>query len=157
MDYLTRPDLKIGVLSCHEIACEHRLPYHQGKCRRRHGHNYKLEFAVFGPVQAGTHSSAGMVVDFSDLDQEIKGVLDQLDHYSLNDDLGLENPTAEHLAIWLLDHLPRVSRVTVWETSKHAATAERAANWTPEMLKQWEQQFTDKLTSKIKMQPSNIP
>jgi 6-pyruvoyltetrahydropterin/6-carboxytetrahydropterin synthase len=47
-------------------------------------------------------------------------LLDQLDHYYLNEVDGLENPTSEALARWMWDRLhptlPELSQVVVRET-----------------------------------------
>ena len=137
--------VRLSITSTFEIAAAHQLPYHQGKCKRLHGHNYRLEFTRYGEVKSlqtlavsgiaptaaelaaapQQDSDTGMVMDFGDFDGAIKGVLERLDHYCLNDLPGLENPTAEHLALWLLEQLPLVHRVVVWETGRHNATAER--------------------------------
>ena len=115
--------IRLGVTSCFEIACQHHLPYHKGKCARLHGHNYRIECTRYGTVKPGFEPDSGMVMDFADFDAPIKAVLEKLDHYSLN--LFLDNPTAEHLALYLLEQLPLVDRIVVWETSKHYAVAER--------------------------------
>ena len=74
----------------------HQLPWHPGKCRRLHGHHYRFEVTVEGPV--GEH---GIVVDFDDV-RRIVGteVVERYDHQYLND--FLDNPTAELLAadVW---------------------------------------------------------
>ena len=131
-------DFRVSITSTFEIAAAHHLPHHQGKCKRHHGHNYRLVFTRYGwpkPApqafildeqgQAIHYSDEGMVMDFGDLDEQIKRVLARLDHHTLNDLPGLENPTAEHLALWLLQQLPLVDRVEVWETGRHSAVAER--------------------------------
>ncbi len=94
------------------------LPHHRGKCARLHGHSYRLEVAVRGPLlESGP--ATGMVVDFDDL-AEIVGpcVVDRLDHSSLND--LIPNPTAEEIALWIWTELsPRVvglDEVVIWET-----------------------------------------
>ncbi len=120
--------MRLSITSTFEIAAGHHLPYHQGKCHRPHGHNYRLEFTRYGEPQEGTGPRAGMVEDFADFDGAIKAVLgliddDGLDHRSLND--FLPNPTAELLALWLLEKLSGVDKVVVWETGRHCATAER--------------------------------
>jgi 6-pyruvoyltetrahydropterin/6-carboxytetrahydropterin synthase len=61
-----------------------------------HGHTYRLEVSVEGPV--GPH---GIVTDFADLDELVtREVVDRYDHTYLND--LLDNPTAELIAadIW---------------------------------------------------------
>jgi 6-pyruvoyltetrahydropterin/6-carboxytetrahydropterin synthase len=60
-----------------------------------------------------------MVIDFAEIKKAFEPLLDQLDHHYLNDVVGLENPTSEHLACWIWDrlacNLPLV-RVVVRET-----------------------------------------
>jgi len=96
----------------------HVLPHHPGKCARLHGHSYRLEVAVGGPLQdAGP--ARGMVVDFDDLAATVEPlVIERLDHSSLND--LLPNPTAEHIALWIWNALaPAVAgleEIVVWET-----------------------------------------
>jgi len=85
-------------------------------CRRLHGHGYKLEIHVSGPVD----SQAGWVLDFGDIRQAIQPVLGQLDHHCLNDVPGLENPTSENLIRWiwlrLKPVLPALARLVLRET-----------------------------------------
>ena len=48
------------------FAAAHRLPDHEGKCCRLHGHTYGLEATVQGtPQESGP--AAGMVMDFAEL------------------------------------------------------------------------------------------
>lgn len=86
------------------------------KCRRVHGHSFRGQVAVRGPVDP--HS--GWVMDFADLRRAVEPLVDRLDHYMLNEIEGLENPTSERLAIWIWDRLtpalPLLYRVTVQET-----------------------------------------
>lgn len=95
----------------------HRLPHVPDghKCARLHGHSYKVAVHVTGPVQDDT----GWVMDFGDLKRAFKPLLEQLDHYYLNEVPGLENPTSEVLARWIWDRLVSelpLSAVTVRET-----------------------------------------
>jgi 6-pyruvoyltetrahydropterin/6-carboxytetrahydropterin synthase len=86
------------------------------KCRRVHGHSFRGEIAVRGPVDP----HLGWVIDFADLRQAVEPLVDRLDHYLLNDIEGLENPTAELLAVWiwrsLAPQLRQLHRVTIEET-----------------------------------------
>lgn len=86
------------------------------KCRRMHGHSFKGELAIRGPVQPRT----GWVMDFADLKGMIEPVLERLDHRVLNEIPGLENPTSEMLAAWIWKELkptlPALFRVTIEET-----------------------------------------
>ncbi len=100
------------------IEAAHRLPnVPEGhKCGRLHGHSFRIEVRLDGPVNA----EFGWVTDFSDIKDAFKTIEDQIDHRFLNDVPGLENPTSENLARWLWDRLfpvlPFLSRVTVRET-----------------------------------------
>jgi 6-pyruvoyltetrahydropterin/6-carboxytetrahydropterin synthase len=95
----------------------HRLPHvpEGHKCARLHGHSYRVALHVTGTVGA----ESGWVMDFSEIKAAFKPLLDQLDHYYLNEVPGLENPTSEVLARWiwlrLTDKLP-LSQVVVRET-----------------------------------------
>jgi 6-pyruvoyltetrahydropterin/6-carboxytetrahydropterin synthase len=96
----------------------HRLPNvpSDHKCSRLHGHSYRAQVFVTGPVDP----QAGWVIDFGNIKDACKPVIAQLDHYYLNEIPGLENPTSEHLAAWmwreLTASLPMMSAVRVSET-----------------------------------------
>jgi 6-pyruvoyltetrahydropterin/6-carboxytetrahydropterin synthase len=81
----------------------HRLPnVPEGhKCARLHGHSYRVEVHVGGPVQA----RSGMVVDFADIKTAFHPLWERLDHHYLNEIEGLENPTSENLAHWIWERL----------------------------------------------------
>ena len=86
------------------------------KCQRLHGHSFKIELTVAGPVDPET----GWFIDYGDLDDVWAPLYDMLDHHYLNEVEGLDNPTSENLARWLWERiqpkLPQLSRVTVHET-----------------------------------------
>ena len=114
-----------------EFSAHHRLPFHQGKCKRNHGHNYILEVLLSGEVQGGTGNSAGMIIDFYDLSTIVKErIIDIYDHYSMNDDLHIENPTAEIMAAQIFEALDStlpatLERIRLWETPKSYAEVVR--------------------------------
>ncbi|MBB5047391.1 6-pyruvoyltetrahydropterin/6-carboxytetrahydropterin synthase [Rhodopseudomonas rhenobacensis] len=97
----------------------HRLPHVPAthRCHRMHGHSYRVELQLQGPVDP--HS--GFVVDFFDIEAAFGPVLKSLDHYCLNEVSGLENPTAENIALWIWQRikpaLPQLSQVKVFETA----------------------------------------
>lgn len=92
----------------------HTPPSH--RCRRIHGHSYKCELHVTGPLDP----QKGWVVDFAEIDQHCAPLLAQLDHHYLNEVAGLENPTAENICIWIWErlktHLPGLIAVVIHET-----------------------------------------
>ena len=86
------------------------------KCRRIHGHSFRGEIAVRGPLDP----QLGWVMDFAELKSAVDPIVRELDHYLLNEIAGLENPTAELLAVWIWRRIapsvPLLSRVTIEET-----------------------------------------
>jgi 6-pyruvoyltetrahydropterin/6-carboxytetrahydropterin synthase len=98
-------------------------------CSRLHGHGFRVEVRLQGAIDPAT----GFVLDYADLDAHVLPLVGQLDHACLNH-LGrdhneplLQNPTTEHIAQWLLQHLqvlvPQVYSVAVWETENAGAVA----------------------------------
>ena len=96
----------------------HRLPNvpETHRCHRVHGHSYRVELTLQGPVDPNT----GFVADFFDVEAAFRPLLARLDHHYLNEIDGLQNPTAEHIASWIWEHvspiLPLISSVKVFET-----------------------------------------
>ncbi len=81
------------------------LPHHPGKCSRLHGHSYRLDVALDGPLQPDG-PAAGMVEDFEVVSRVVKAtVIAEVDHRSLNELIG--NPTAENIACWVWARLAR--------------------------------------------------
>jgi 6-pyruvoyltetrahydropterin/6-carboxytetrahydropterin synthase len=98
----------------------HRLPNvpETHRCYRLHGHSYRVEVQLDGAVNPHT----GFVVDFFDLEGAFARITSALDHRCLNDVEGLENPTAENIAVWIWNRLrpvlPDLSAVRVYETNE---------------------------------------
>jgi 6-pyruvoyltetrahydropterin/6-carboxytetrahydropterin synthase len=96
----------------------HRLPNlpPEHKCSRLHGHSFKAEIHVLGPVDP----TLGWVQDFGDIKAVFKPYYEMLDHNYLNEIEGLENPTSEVIARWIWQkvraQLPLLSKVVVRET-----------------------------------------
>lgn len=85
-------------------------------CRRMHGHGFRISLRLIGE----THARIGWVRDYHEISRTVAPVLNGLDHRVLNEVPGLENPTSEHLAIYLFEKLaallPELVQVTVSET-----------------------------------------
>ncbi len=86
------------------------------KCKRLHGHSYRVRLCVEGDLDP----TLAWVVDFADIAEAFEPIRLRLDHYYLNEIEGLENPTSEVLAKWIWERvrprLPVLSRVEVSET-----------------------------------------
>jgi 6-pyruvoyltetrahydropterin/6-carboxytetrahydropterin synthase len=112
------PQSGVNIFRIFTLEAAHRLPNVPAghKCARLHGHSFRIEVHVTGPVDA--HS--GWVMDFADLRAAFQPTFDKLDHRYLNEVAGLENPTSENLARWIWNGLkpglPLLSKIVVHET-----------------------------------------
>ena len=78
---------------------------------------------VEATVRGAALDSHGWVADLGALDRALKAAAEALDHGLLNDKPGLEQPTLEHLCLWLVERLkpewPGLSRITVARPTIH--------------------------------------
>jgi 6-pyruvoyltetrahydropterin/6-carboxytetrahydropterin synthase len=106
------------------FSAGHALRGYRGKCENPHGHNYRVRVTLEGAQL----DSIGLLCDFTELKQVLRGIIAGLDHQFMND---LEmfrtvNPSAENMAKYFYDEitrkvksLPPGARVTdtiIWET-----------------------------------------
>jgi 6-pyruvoyltetrahydropterin/6-carboxytetrahydropterin synthase len=110
--------MRVRLIKELRFEAAHRLPNVPAghKCARLHGHSFKVELAMRGPVDERT----GWFIDYGEVDRRWQPVFDVLDHNYLNEVPGLENPTSENLARWLWQKLkpalPELERVILHET-----------------------------------------
>jgi len=115
---MLEPPMNVRLVHEFRFESAHRLPKVPPghKCARLHGHSFKVELAIEGPVNPET----GWFIDFGDLFDAWKPLHDKLDHFYLNEIEGLENPTSENLARWIWvrmkEIIPSLAQVTVFET-----------------------------------------
>ena len=101
-----------------QFEAAHLLPHlpKSHKCRRLHGHSFKVEVVVAGECDP----KLGWVMDYADISAAFKPIWSKLDHFYLNDIPGLDNPTSENLAVWIWNRLhpklPLLTEVVVAET-----------------------------------------
>jgi len=127
------------------FEASHRLPNHDGKCSRNHGHSYKLFITVDGEVlQDETHPKDGMIMDFGDLSAIVdREVVSKWDHHFLakGDEPELEwldevsiqrigvRTTAENMAGLIFETLENegvpVWQVRLYETESSYATVSK--------------------------------
>ena len=109
----------------------HYLRNYRGKCENPHGHNYKVRVTLAGQEL----DRAGLLLDFKDLKEALRPVVDRLDHQMINElePFKVLNPSAENLAKYFYDQTNlnldrvtqgrvRVKNVTVFETDTTTAT-----------------------------------
>lgn len=108
----------MDIFKVFHIEAAHRLPHVPAghKCARLHGHSFRIEVHVTGPLSG----DSGWVMDFADIKSAFAPIFAELDHRYLNDVPGLENPTSERLAEWVWNQLkpalPPLSEIVVHET-----------------------------------------
>ena len=109
---------KTSIFKEFTFEAAHKLPYvpFGHKCGRLHGHSYRFIVNISGNVNIST----GFIIDFAEIKEKIKPILESVDHYYLNDIIGLENPTCENLAKWLFDKITdnglKLESIQVFET-----------------------------------------
>src|SRR5579872_4781585 len=98
------------------FAAGHFLRNYKGKCENPHGHNYK----VLVTLQGRELDKAGLLLDFKDLKQVMKAVVERLDHQMINEvpPFTEVNPSAENLAKYFFEEsnagLKSVTDGRVW-------------------------------------------
>jgi len=101
-----------------QFEAAHLLPHlpESHKCRRLHGHSFKVDVVVEGECDA----KLGWVMDYAEIGEAFRTIWEKLDHFYLNEVRGLENPTSENIAIWIWNQLkpklPLLTEVAVAET-----------------------------------------
>ena len=108
----------------------HHINGYPGKCARLHGHNWVVEAVVKGRKL----DELGMLVDFKDIKQTLKDILERFDHRYLNELAPFKdgvNPTAENLARIIFEELAGneifkrdsvLAAITVFESPKSSVT-----------------------------------
>ena len=110
--------MKIELRKTFQFEAAHLLPHlpKSHKCRRLHGHSFKVDIVVEGDRDP----KLGWVMDYADISSLFKPIWKKLDHRYLNEIPGLENPTSENIALWiwrkLKPKLPLLKEVVVAET-----------------------------------------
>ena len=110
------------------FSAGHHLRNYPGNCERPHGHNWKVEVTV----KTSELDSLGMGIDFRQVKEAVKKVLDTLDHHDLNEHAGFQsiNPSSENIAVYIFSNLQKdltsdryeVHSVTVCETDNTGVT-----------------------------------
>ncbi len=109
------------------FSAAHKLRNYKGKCENVHGHNWKVQVAVYGRDL----DNRGLLLDFTVLKAELKKVLQSLDHKDINNLPFFRkiNPTSENIAFYVHEKIKnspaikpaRVKSVTVWESDRQYA------------------------------------
>ena len=110
--------MKMELRKSFQFEAAHLLPHLPAthKCRRLHGHSFKVEIVLAGECDA----KLGWLMDYAEIKAVFSPIWEKLDHHYLNEIRGLENPTSENIAAWiwqqLKPNLPLLVEVVVAET-----------------------------------------
>jgi 6-pyruvoyltetrahydropterin/6-carboxytetrahydropterin synthase len=110
--------MKMELRKSFQFEAAHLLPRlpKSHKCRRLHGHSFKVEIVVAGECDA----KLGWLMDYAEISTAFKPIWEKLDHNYLNKIPGLENPTSEIVAVWIWKKLklklPLLVEIVVAET-----------------------------------------
>lgn len=116
--------MRCRITKAFEFDAAHHLPHVPPghKCGRPHGHSYRVVLGLEGDLDP----RLGWVQDYGDVKAAFRPLLERFDHRNLNEIAGLENPTAELLAIYIFEtlqpELPLLTDVTVCESPTAQAT-----------------------------------
>jgi 6-pyruvoyltetrahydropterin/6-carboxytetrahydropterin synthase len=110
--------MKIELRKTFQFEAAHLLPHlpKSHKCRRLHGHSFKVDIVVAGECDP----KPGWLMDYADISAAFEPLWKKLDHHYLNGIPGLQNPTSEVIAVWiwkrLKPKLPLLTEIVVAET-----------------------------------------
>ncbi|NCB93378.1 MAG: 6-carboxytetrahydropterin synthase QueD [Clostridia bacterium] len=129
----------------HSFDSAHFLAGYDGKCSNIHGHRWRVVLEVQTDELCTDDQYKGMYVDFGDLKNDLKQVVDHMDHALIIEKGSLKEltfkcleeegfrilqfdfrPTAENMAKYFYDTIQdmgyHMRAVTVYETPNNAAT-----------------------------------
>ena len=96
--------MRVELTKEYAFEAAHRLPMVPADhpCARMHGHSFRVEVTIAGELD----EKMGWLVDFDRITSLVEPLIRrELDHRTLNDVAGLENPTSEMLCGWLWKRL----------------------------------------------------
>ena len=129
----------------HSFDSAHFLAGYEGKCSNIHGHRWKVEIEVMTEKLNTDKQLNGMYVDFGTLKEDLRKMVDELDHCLIIEKGSLKEltykaliedgfkilefdfrPTAENLAKYFYDKMKEagygIRMATVYETPTNAAS-----------------------------------
>jgi 6-pyruvoyltetrahydropterin/6-carboxytetrahydropterin synthase len=113
------------------FASAHQLRGYKGKCENLHGHNWKVVLTVCGTEL----NEIGILIDFHEVKDALKSIIEEMDHTFLNDLAAFKehNPSSENIARYIYQKTVRrfaaqnitgasVQSVTVYESETSRCT-----------------------------------
>lgn len=133
----------------HSFDSAHFLAGYEGKCGNIHGHRWRIEIEVQSETLVEEGQLEGMVIDFGDLKEDVKKVVDCYDHALIIQEKTMRKetlncllqdgfkiievkfrPTAENFASFFFKKMKsegyKVKRTVVYETPTNSAVYEES-------------------------------
>lgn len=117
--------LDIEIAKQFTFDAAHRIPGlpPSHKCHRLHGHTYRVELRLRGPMDR-----LGFVREYDEIAAAWRPLHDLLDHRFLNEVEGMEHTSTEFIAVWIAERLlvalPELVAVRVAESTTTWAQVE---------------------------------
>lgn len=83
----------------YRFEAAHFLSRHNGKCKDMHGHSWRVNVELSGPL----NKDSGFVFDFDQLDEWVEPLIERFDHKVLN--CFVRYPSSENIAIHIAHEL----------------------------------------------------
>ena len=114
----------------HQLSASHDLG-----CQEIHGHSYKCGITICSHKGV---NEMGMVIDFKIIGEIVKPIINEFDHKFITFDTYGFNPTAENIALMMINRISEVfkytsgyfaagdlycSKIEIWETDTCCITA----------------------------------
>ena len=103
-----------SLMKSFRFEASHQLPNHDGKCAKLHGHSWEVTIQVDGNHLITDGAKQGMLMDYYDLGEAMRPIIQKLDHSHLNDII--PNPTSEMLCVYIYRQL-----LVSWPEKSHCS------------------------------------
>ena len=78
------------------------------KYAKVHGHSYEMIIKISGDPDKKNN----WIINYDEIDNIIVPIVNKLDHRTLNEISGLENPTAENIAKWFWKQIKKINNLS---------------------------------------------
>ena len=88
--------MHVDLVKSYQFEAAHVTPWHEDNARL-HGHSFCVDLVVVGECDP----RLGWLMDYAEINERFEGLYAQLDHQTLNDVRGLEDPTLNGIQDWI--------------------------------------------------------
>ena len=92
--------MHVDLVKSYQFEAAHATPWHDDPARL-HGHSFAVDLVIGGDCDP----RLGWLMDYAEINERFEGLYAQLDHQTLNDVPGLEDPTLKGIQDWIEQRL----------------------------------------------------